>query len=64
MPSRWSRWPDEDSQGRSTLYLSALAGILTATPGVLSATVTTPAANTSPTTVKTVLTLGTFLVVP
>ena len=59
-----SRWPDEDSQGRSTLYLSALAGILTATPGVLSATVTTPAANTSPTTVKTVLTLGTFLVVP
>lgn len=58
-----SRWPSEDSQGRSTLYLSALAGIMTATPGVLSATVTTPAANTSPATAKTVLTLGTFLVV-
>lgn len=59
-----SRWPNEDAQGRSTLYLSAFAGLLTAVPGVLSATVTTPATDTAPAAPKTVLTLGTFLVVP
>jgi uncharacterized phage protein gp47/JayE len=60
-----SRWPSEDASGdRSTLYLSALAGAITRVDGVLSCTVTTPAVNTSPSTWKTVLTLGSLLVTP
>lgn len=57
-----SRWPSEDAEGRSTLYLSALAGRYTQMDGVLSATITTPAVDTTPTTWKTVLTLGSLLV--
>ena len=57
-----SRWPTEDAEGRSTLYLSALAGRYTQTDGVLSATITTPGTDTTPTTWKTVLTLGSLLV--
>lgn len=57
-----SRWPPEDAAGRSTLYLSALAGRFTQSDGVLAANVTTPAVDTTPSTWKTVLTLGTFLV--
>ena len=59
-----SRWPSEDAEGRSTLYTSALAGRYTQVDGVLAASITTPAANTTPTTWKTVLSLGTFLVTP
>ena len=57
-----SRWPTEDAVGRSTLYRSALAGRYTQMDGVLSATINTPATDTTPTTWKTVLTLGSLLV--
>lgn len=55
------RFPSEDSDARSTLYRAALQGIMANVPGVLSATVGTPAADVSPDQ-KTVVVLGTFLV--
>lgn len=60
-----SRWPTEDAVGaRSTLYLTALQGAMTRVDGVLSATVTTPAADVTPTTWKTILTLTELVVTP
>ncbi len=50
-----------DSDARSTLYRAALQGIMANVPGVLSATVGTPAADVSPDQ-KTVVALGTLLV--
>lgn len=55
------RFPSEDSDARSTLYRAALQGIMANVPGVLSATVGTPAADVSPDQ-KTVVALGTLLV--
>lgn len=57
-----SRWPTEDTAGRSTLYRTALGGLMTEVAGVLSATVTTPATDVAPA-AKTVVALGTFLVI-
>jgi len=57
-----SRWPTQDAQGRSTLYRSALAGRYTQTDGVLAASISTPGTDTTPSTWKTVLTLGSLLV--
>lgn len=57
-----SRWPTQDAAGRSTLYRSALAGRYTQTDGVLAASISTPATDTTPSTWKTVLTLGSLLV--
>ena len=56
-----SRWPAEDTEARATLYRTALAAAVIDSPGVLSATVTTPAADVTPA-AKTVVTLGTLLV--
>jgi len=61
-----SRWPAEDTEARATLYRTALAAQvigLTGSTGVLSCTVTTPAADVTPA-AKTVVTLGTLRVVP
>lgn len=57
------RWPTEDSQGRATLYRSALVGDITDVSGVLSASLTLPAADV-PSIQKTVTTLALFLVTP
>jgi uncharacterized phage protein gp47/JayE len=60
-----SRWPTEDAVGaRSTLYRTALQGAMTRVDGVLSALLTTPGADVTPSTWKTILTLSTFEVVP
>lgn len=72
-----SRWPSESSEARSTLYRTALAsevlndvvsisaqGALVSTPtGVLAATTTLPVTDVTPA-AKTVVTLGTLLVIP
>jgi len=58
-----ARWPTQDVSGRATVYRSALAGRVTEVAGVLSASVTTPAANVTPAQ-KTVVTLGTLLITP
>lgn len=63
-----ARWPPESDEARATLYRTALAadvivGDGTTPTGVLSCTVTTPAANLTPA-AKTVVTLGTLLVTP
>jgi uncharacterized phage protein gp47/JayE len=60
-----SRWPTEDAAGaRSTLYRTALQGAMTRVSGVLSATVTTPGGDVTPSTWKTILTLTDFVVTP
>lgn len=56
-----SRWPTEDQQGRSTVYLTALAAAAIGVSGVLSATATTPAADVTPA-AKRVVTLDSFRV--
>jgi hypothetical protein len=63
-----ARWPGEESQGRATLYRSALAAVLIdglgddyPVTGVLSASVGTPAGDVAPA-AKTVVTLGEFVV--
>jgi len=56
------RFPTEDYSSRATLYLQGLASAMMSVPGVLTATVTTPAADTTPAR-KTVLALSTLLVV-
>ena len=65
-----SRWPAEDVEARATLYRTGLAADVingAQTPavatGVLSCSVTTPAADVTPA-AKTVVTLGTLLVTP
>ena len=58
-----ARWPTQDVSGRATLYRTALAGRVTEVAGVLSASVTTPGTDVTPA-AKTVVTLGTLLVVP
>ena len=58
-----ARWPTQDVSGRSTLYRTALAGRVTEVAGVLSASVSTPGTDVTPA-AKTVVTLGTLLVVP
>lgn len=63
-----SRWPEESVEARATLYRQGLAadvinGVTTAATGVLSCTVTTPAADVTPA-AKTVVTLGTLIVTP
>ena len=60
-----SRWPTEDAVGaRATLYRTALQGAMTRVDGVLSASLTTPAADVAPATWKTILTLGSLAVTP
>lgn len=56
-----SRWPSEDTQGRSTLYKTALAAAMFDVDGVLSATTTSPGSDVvaDP---KKVIPLGTFAV--
>lgn len=54
-----SRWPTEDDTARATLYITALAAAVNGAEGVLSATTTTPAADSTPA-AKTVKTLSTF----
>lgn len=56
------RFPDEDYNARSTVYPDAIRAVLANVPGVLSANVTTPGAAFTPNQ-KTVVTLGTFLVI-
>ena len=56
-----SRWPSEDDGGVATMYLTALAAAAIGVPGVLSATVTSPAADVTPA-AKTVVTLNEFRV--
>ncbi len=51
------RWPSEETTLRATLYRSALAGDVTDVAGVLSCTVTDPAANVTPAE-KAIVTLG------
>ena len=58
-----ARWPTQDVSGRATLYRTALAGRVTEVAGVLSASVTTPATDQTPTQ-KTVITLGSLLITP
>lgn len=58
-----SRFPPEETGARSTLYPDALGGLLAGVPGALVTSVTLPASAETPP-AKTVLTLGTFLVVP
>ena len=65
-----SRWPAEDVEARATLYRTGLAADVingvqspAVATGVLSCTVTTPAADVTPA-AKTVVTLGTLLVTP
>jgi hypothetical protein len=55
------RFPTEDYSSRATLYKQALASAIMAVPGVLTATITTPATDTTPPR-KTVLDLTTLLV--
>jgi hypothetical protein len=62
-PTPILRYPTEDSGARSTLYVSALEGVALAVPGIVSATVTSPAGDVSPNR-KVVVTLGTLLAVP
>ena len=56
-----SRWPSEDTQGRSTLYRTALAAAMFDVDGVLSASTTSPGSDVvaDP---KKVIPLGTFAV--
>lgn len=56
-----SRWPSEDSQGRSTLYKTALAASMIDVSGVLSATTVSPASDVTAS-AKTIIPLGTFAV--
>lgn len=56
-----SRWPSEDTQGRATLYKTALAAAMLDVSGVLSATTVNPASDVTPS-AKTVVVLGTFAV--
>lgn len=63
-----ARWPGEETQGRATLYRSALAAVLIdgfggdyPVTGVLSASVGTPGGDVAPA-AKTIVTLGEFLV--
>lgn len=56
-----SRWPSEDTQGRATVYKTALAAALLGVSGVLSATTFSPASDVTPS-AKTVVALGTFVV--
>ena len=65
-----SRWPEESVEARATLYRQGLAAdVITGmqsppvATGVLSCTVTTPAADVTPA-AKTVVTLGTLIVTP
>ncbi len=65
-----SRWPEESVEARATLYRTGLAADVingaqdpAVATGVLSCTVTTPAADVTPT-AKTVVTLGTLIVTP
>ncbi len=65
-----SRWPAEDVEARATLYRTGLAADVISgaqspavATGVLSCSVTTPAADVTPA-AKTVVTLGTLLVTP
>lgn len=65
-----SRWPAEDVEARATLYRTGLAADVingaqspAVATGVLSCSVTTPAADVTPA-AKTVVTLGTLLVTP
>ena len=55
------RWPSEDNGARSTVYRSALVATAMSVPGVLSASVTTPASDVAPLP-KQVVTLSSFLV--
>lgn len=57
-----TRFPAEDASARATLYVSALEAALSAVPGVLSVSVTAPAATVTPS-AKTIVTLGTLLAV-
>lgn len=57
-----TRFPREDYSARATLYVSALEAALSAVPGVLSVTVTTPSGTVTPDR-KTIVTLGLFLTV-
>lgn len=59
--SALSRWPAEDSQGRSTLYKTALAAAMIDVSGVLSATTVSPASDVTAS-AKTIIPLGTFAV--
>ncbi len=65
-----SRWPPESTEARATLYRTGLAADVingaqspAVATGVLSCTVTTPAADVTPA-AKTVVTLGSLLVTP
>ena len=65
-----SRWPAEDVEARATLYRTGLAADVingaqspAVATGVLSCSVTTPAADVTPA-AKTVVTLGSLLVTP
>lgn len=65
-----SRWPEESVEARATLYRQGLAANVIngmqsppVATGVLSCTVTTPAADVTPA-AKTVVTLGTLIVTP
>lgn len=65
-----SRWPSESTEARATLYRTGLAADVingaqspAVATGVLSCTVTTPAADVTPA-AKTVVTLGSLLVTP
>ena len=55
------RFPSEDNGNRSTVYRSALVAAAMSTPGVLSASVTTPGTDVAAAQ-KQVVTLGTLLV--
>lgn len=59
--SALSRWPSEDTQGRSTLYKTALAAAMIDVSGVLSATTVSPASDVTAS-AKTIIPLGTFAV--
>lgn len=63
-----ARWPGEETQGRATLYRSALAAVLidgfgaeAPVSGVLSASIGTPATDVAPA-AKTIVTLGEFII--
>ena len=58
-----SRWPAESSEARATLYRTALAADVIASPGILSCTTSTPSSDVTPA-AKTVVTLGTLIVTP
>lgn len=56
-----ARFPPESWKGRSTLYLRRLEGDLMRTAGVLTAAITSPGGNVTPTPPKTLVCLGEFL---